>query len=111
MDRAEAKYQRELIERIEARFPGCYVTPDLKQQGLPDLLILFGDRWALLEVKKSAGARHQANQDYYCGLFDGWSFCAVIYPENEEQVLNDLQSTFGTPRRSRNSQPKSASLA
>jgi hypothetical protein len=97
----ESQYQRGLIERIKARFPGCYVTTDLKQQGLPDLLILFGDRWAMLECKRSATEAHQANQDYYCRLFDGWSFCAIIYPENEEQILNDLQLTFGSVREAR----------
>lgn len=101
MPRRESLYQSDLIKRIKARFPGCYVTTDLKQQGLPDILILFGDRWAMLECKRSESEAYQPNQDYYCKMFDGWSFCAVIYPENEEQVLNDLQSTFGSQREAR----------
>lgn len=92
----ESLYQRGLIKRIEERFPGCYVTTDLKQQGLPDILILFGNRWAMLEVKKSAKEAVQPNQRFWCDRANGWSFCAFIYPENEEQVLNDLQQTFGS---------------
>jgi hypothetical protein len=94
----ESAYQRGLIHRIKQRFPGCYVTTDLKQQGLPDILILFGDRWAMLEVKKSANEQTQPNQEYWVDHYNGWSFCAFIYPENEEQVLSDLQSTFRVGR-------------
>lgn len=80
MARRESKYQSDLIDRIKARFPGCYVTTDLSQQGLPDILILFGNQWAMLEVKRSANEITQANQEYWVDHFNGWSFCAFIYP-------------------------------
>jgi len=64
-------------------------------QGIPDLLILFGTRWAMLEVKMMASANVQPNQEYYVQLFDDMSFSAFIYPSNEEEVLNDLQHAFG----------------
>ena len=34
-------------------------------QGLPDLLILYGEKWASLECKRSATAKKRPNQDYY----------------------------------------------
>lgn len=99
----ESKYQRDLKKKIERMFPGCVI---LKQdaslrQGIPDLLILYRDKWALLEVKASATAEHQPNQEYYIENFNLLSFAAFIYPENEEEVLNALQRTFGSRRAAR----------
>lgn len=78
-------------------FSGCFViknNPD-EIQGIPDLLILFGTHWAMLEVKISSNARLQPNQQYYVDLFDDMSFCRLIYPAIEKEVLNDLQHSFG----------------
>lgn len=97
MGRSEATYQRELIKRIERRLPGCVIVknnPD-ELQGIPDLLILHGTHWAMLEVKLSRDADIQPNQPYYVDKFNEMSFSAFIYPEVEEEVLNALQSTFG----------------
>ena len=101
--RSEAAYQAQLVKRIKAMFPGCFVTKsDASQnQGIPDILILFGDRWAMLEVKKSGSEPTQPNQEYYVDQFNGWSFAAFIYPENEEEVLNELQTAFRTFREAR----------
>lgn len=67
-------------------------------QGIPDLIILFNDKWAALEVKKSEDAPHRPNQDYYVELMDRMSFAAFIYPENKEEILNELQHTFFSRR-------------
>lgn len=97
----ENVYQAELIRELRIRFPGCVILKNDTDylQGIPDLLILFGNQWAALEVKGHANAPVQPNQDYYIDLLDGMSFAAFIYPENEEDVLNDLQTAF-KPRRS-----------
>ena len=63
-------------------------------QGIPDLLVLHKDKWASLEVKKSANASKRPNQEYYVGLMNKMSFSRFISPENEEEVLRDLQTTF-----------------
>ena len=63
-------------------------------QGIPDLLILYKDKWVSLEVKKNKKALHRPNQDYYVDKMEDMSFSRFIYPENKEDVLNDLEQTF-----------------
>lgn len=92
----ENKFQANLIKEIKQMFPGCIVMKNDASyiQGIPDLLILHGDKWATLECKKNAGAKHQPNQEYYVGLMNEMSFSKFICPENKEEVLNELQQTF-----------------
>ena len=79
-------------------FPGCMVMKldSGYIQGIPDLLVLFENRWATLECKKVAGAKKQPNQEYYVGRMDEMSFSRFICPENKEEVLHELQQTFKT---------------
>lgn len=88
----ESQYQSGLIKKLKDLFPGCTVVKNDSGylQGIPDLLVLFKDRWAVLEVKANANAKHQPNQDYYVKHFGEMSFAAFIYPENEEEVLDAL---------------------
>jgi hypothetical protein len=89
----ENEYQMQLKKRIKSLIPGCVVIKNDPsfQQGFPDLAIFYKDRYAVLEVKRSADAEHQPNQDYYVSMFNDWSYSAFIYPENEKEVLDDLQ--------------------
>lgn len=92
----ESNFQSNLIKKIKKMFVGCIVmkTDPNYIQGIPDILILYKDKWAALENKKSATASHRPNQDYYVKLMNKMSFSRFIYPENEEVVLNELQRTF-----------------
>ena len=96
MAKKESQFQRELIKEIKETFPGCVVLKNDPNyiQGMPDLTILHGDRWAALEVKRDKGAHHQPNQDYYVGMLDDMSFSSFVYPENKEEVLHGLQQAF-----------------
>lgn len=70
--------------------PGCMVLKMDQIQGIPDLIILFGGRWASLECKRDAGAPHQPNQDHYVALMNMMSFSRFVYPENVDMVLDEL---------------------
>lgn len=92
----ERGYQAKLITKIETLFPGALVLKNDPNyiQGIPDLTILYQNRWALLEVKASAGARHRPNQDYYISKADEMSFASFIFPENEDEVFLKLEEHF-----------------
>lgn len=92
----ESTFQSKLIKELKERFKGCIVTKlDANHiQGIPDLLILFGNKWATLECKKSSNEKHQPNQDYYVERMNAMSFSRFIFPENREEVLNELQQAF-----------------
>lgn len=75
-------------------FEGCMVFKMDQKQGIPDLLVLHKNKWASLECKRNAKATKQPNQEYYVGLMDDMSFSRFIYPENKEEVLNDLRRSF-----------------
>lgn len=92
----EAQYQANLIRKLKRMFPGCEVIKmdSQYQQGLPDLLVLWYECWAVLEVKASADAPLQPNQEYYFEKLGEMSFSAYIYPENEKDVLSALQQAF-----------------
>lgn len=96
MSKLENKFQSELIKEIKQRFPGCIVMKNDSAyiQGIPDLLILYKNKWASLECKKEANAKKQPNQQYYVDKMDEMSFSKFIYPENKEVVLNELQRSF-----------------
>lgn len=98
MARLESPFQQELGRDLRTMFPGCVVLKNdpTYLQGVPDLMVIWGNRYAFLECKKAAHAAHQPNQDYYVELFNEWSFAAFIYPENKEEVLNELQQAFSS---------------
>ncbi len=93
----ERDYQKKLVQKLKKIFPGCYVIKNDAQlkQGIPDLLILFKDKWVALEVKQSSTASHQPNQDYNVERMNKMSYASFIFPENEEQVFAELKEVFG----------------
>jgi hypothetical protein len=90
---SESKFQSELIRKLRLMFPGCVILKNDPSylQGIPDLVIFYGSRYAFLEVKASETARVQVNQPYYVELLNSMSFADFIYPSNEEEVLCALQ--------------------
>ena len=89
----ENKFQADLIKELRNRFPGSIIMKNDPNyiQGIPDLTILYGKKWATLECKKSENANHQPNQDYYVETMNNMSYSAFIFPENKEEVLDELQ--------------------
>lgn len=89
-------FQTHVIKRLEEEFPGCLVLKNDAQylQGIPDLSIFYGSRWAMLETKCGSKKWHQPNQDYYVEKLSRMSFAAFIFPENEEEVFEKLSIHF-----------------
>lgn len=92
----ENEYQPRLIQKLERLFPGCVILKNDSSylQGVPDLLVLFGNRWAMLEVKADETSKVQVNQPYWVDTFNQMSFSAFIYPSNEQEVLRGLEQAF-----------------
>ena len=92
----ESVYQARLIKKLDIMFPGCLVLKNDSgyRQGILDLSIFYGPRWAMLEVKASEHAPYEPNQLYYIEMLNRMSFAARIDPSNEQEVLNALQQAF-----------------
>lgn len=96
MAKLESQFQKELMDEIKKRYPGCFILKNDSGyiQGVPDWLILYKDKWAALEAKRSHSARKQPNQEYYVNQLNDMSFSRFVYPENKEEVLSELQQAF-----------------
>lgn len=92
----ESEFQSKLVKELKSRFPGCIVQKEDSSgiQGIPDILILYNDKWATLECKKSKNAPRQPNQEYYVEKCNRMSFSRFIYPENKDEVLKELENFF-----------------
>lgn len=92
----ERDFQSNLIKELKTIFPGCMIMKldSSYIQGIPDLLILYKNKWGTLECKKNARAKRQPNQEYYVKQMDDMSFSRFICPENKEEVLDELRESF-----------------
>ena len=108
MGKKENEFQASLIKEIKTRFPGAMVLKNDANyiQGIPDLLVLHGDRWAMLECKRSSSASKRPNQEYYIDKLGEMSFASFISPDTKEEVLNELEQSFATCRKACNTQSK-----
>jgi len=98
--RLERDFQKHLVDRIEHELKNAFVLKNDSSyiQGIPDLLVLFRNMWATLEVKRSLDEGYEPNQEYYIAEMNAMSFSAMICPENEEEVLHALFTAFRTGR-------------
>ena len=98
MSKKESKFQADLKKELRERFPGCIVTKldpnDI--QGIPDLAVFYNDKWATLECKKESDSSHRPNQDFYVDKMNSMSFSRFIFPENKEEVLNEMEQSFAS---------------
>lgn len=99
----ESKFQKSLIDKIIRLFGHrCEVVKnDAKYRpGYPDLSVHFFDgRYALLECKADRYAKEQPNQRFYIEQVNRHGgFGRFVFPENAEEVLNELQRAFPSYR-------------
>jgi len=96
----ESAFKTNLSKELRSMFPGCMLLKNDANylQGVPDMLVLWGPHWAMLETKAAPKSKRQPNQEHYVERLDRMSFSAFICPDNKEEVLDALQSAFGTRR-------------
>lgn len=97
MAKLESQFQKALMDEIRDRYPGCVILKNDSGyiQGIPDWTILYKDKWAVLEAKRERKAKKQPNQEYYVDQLDDMSFSRFVYPENKDEVLEELRLIFG----------------
>lgn len=94
---AENKYQAYIIKKLQNEmFPGCLVLVNDPNhiQGIPDLTVLYKNKWAFIETKDYKGAKQQPNQLYYIKTANEMSFGRFLFPEDEDVVLYELWQHF-----------------
>lgn len=92
----ESQFQAQLIKKLNKMLPGIIILKNDPNyiQGIPDLILLYKDRWAALEVKRGAIASVRPNQAHYIRTMHAMSYAAFIYPENESEILSEVQQSL-----------------
>lgn len=93
----ENVYQANLIKKLNKVYGKDNVLkiPGSVRQGIADIEVTCGCKYARLEAKAYKDAEHQPLQDYYIDLANKQgAFGRFIYPENEEEVLSELSDYF-----------------
>lgn len=64
----------------------------LNPTGIPDLLVLYGNRWCMLEIKREMNAKRQVLQNEQIERFYAMNpgLVLVVYPENWDCIQNVL---------------------
>lgn len=94
----ENRFQANFIKTLRNTFGDIFILkndPNYRQ-GVPDLIVLIGHKWFMFEIKKSATAKHQPNQDYYVDKLNQQGFARFVYPENEREVLDEVQRSLNS---------------
>ena len=96
----ESDFQKKLIDNINKLFPECVILKNdaRYKQGIPDLIILNKNRWAILECKKRKKSHYQPNQNYYLDKLNNMSYASMICPENEKEVMDELYKSLEPER-------------
>lgn len=92
----ESQFQAKLIKKLNKMLPGIIILKNDPNyiQGIPDLILLYKNRWAALEVKRGATASVRPNQAHYVRTMYAMSYAAFIYPENESEILSEVQQSL-----------------
>lgn len=92
----ESQFQAQLIKKLNKMLPGIIILKNDPNyiQGIPDLVLLYKNRWAALEVKRGATASARPNQAHYVRTMHAMSYAAFIYPENESEILSEVQQSL-----------------
>ena len=94
----ERDFQAKLVKELKQKLPDAVIFKNDAKQGMPDLLILCGERWAALECKIGINAPHRPNQDYYVNKMCSMGFATFVYPENKDVVVKNILDWFDIQR-------------
>lgn len=103
----ESKFKKETIERIKKRFRDLDLDfIDTHNRSMPDIFVIGPWSWAALEFKRSKLAAQQAqqpnqirefaDQEYHIIRLNRKGYAAFVFPENLEEVLDDLEGVFSS---------------
>lgn len=94
----EREFEKNFMDDLNKALPGGHWIKgnSQMQQGIPDRMFLHGRNWAMLEFKREENSDKQENQDYFVEKFNKMSYAAIVSPENRDEVLNEIQQTFGS---------------
>ena len=67
-------------------------------QGIPDITVFGENCWATLECKRSKDASIRPNQEYYVDKMNRMCFSSFIYPENKDEVVENMVKLFNEKR-------------
>jgi hypothetical protein len=92
----ESDFKNAFIKKLRNLYPGIMALRNDPNhiQGIPDWLFLWRDRWFALEFKRSKTAKKRPNQKFYVDLLGKMSYAAFVYPENENEVLDEIRRTL-----------------
>lgn len=93
----ESQFRKEFLERLKARLYPVQIdviSTKPHNRSIPDDFIIGPRFWAALEYKKSANAPHRPNQDYHIERLNEIGYAAFVYPENGEEIIDDLERLF-----------------
>lgn len=100
MGKLESDFKHDLIDILKSKYPGAIFLKNdpTYRRGVPDLIMLYKDKWAMFETKRGSKSTHRPGQDYNVDILDKMSFARFVYPENMEDVLNELENTLRPKR-------------
>jgi hypothetical protein len=93
----ESEFKKQVKQRIRERFPNLdldFINTKPYNRSMPDTFVIGPWAWAALEFKRSALAAQQANQDYHIERLNRKGYATFVFPENLEEVLDDLEGVF-----------------
>ncbi len=95
----ESEFKKRTIQRIKDRLPSLdldFINTKPFNRSMPDTFVIGPWCWAALEFKRSEDADQQANQDYHIERLNRKGYARFVFPENVEEVLDDLEAVFSS---------------
>lgn len=99
MSKLEKEYEQAFCKEVRGWDKSIRVyknDPSSTAQGVPDRIVLFDGKFAMLEFKRSKSAVKQANQDWYVDFYNANNgFARFVSPENGEEIKKELKRYLG----------------